>query len=178
METKIVERCIYCGGEVIYDSSQELVRCEWCSKTLMVAKFESEIARRKKTEEENILVRQKLAQAEKEKQAADDRLFAALSNLGEIRDSQDTLGKVVSKLTEGQGDALQSLEFLKGVSERLINTQNDIFGRMGVMQEIGLQLKKNGMAEQEFQSVMNEFMMWSQQIQKDDVQRLQEITEK
>ena len=178
MDTKIKERCIYCGGDVYYHGDESLIKCDWCGQTVPVMKFQGEMTRIKKTIEENAQIKEQLKVAEKEKQAANDRLFAALSDLGQIRDEQDTLGKVVHKLTEGQGDALQSLEFLKGVSERLINTQNDIFGRMGVMQEIGMQLKKNGMADQEFQSVMNEFMMWSQQIQQDDMHRLQEITKK
>ena len=175
MESKIKERCIYCGGDVYYHSGKSLIKCDWCGQTIPVMKFQGEMTRMKKTEEENALIKKQLEEAEKEKQAANDRLFVALSDFGRIRDDQDTLGKVVQLLTEGQGDALQSLEFLKGVSERLVSTQNDIFGRMGVMQEIGIQLKKNGMAEQEFQTVMNEFMMWSQQIRGEDMQRLQEI---
>ncbi len=175
MGSRIKERCIYCGGDVLYDGSEPLVKCLLCGQILAVAKFENELLRIQKTEEENVLIKEQLKEAELEKQAADDRLFAALSDLGEIRDEQDTLGKVVHLLTEGQGDALQSLEFLKGVSERLLNTQNSFVARLGVVQDIAIQLQKNDMAEHERQSVMNEFMLWSQQILKEDVQRLQGI---
>ena len=175
MESRIKERCIYCGGDVFYYSGEPLVKCKWCGQTLAAAKFENELLRMQKTEEENTLIKQKLEDAENEKKAADDRLFAVLSDLGEIRDEQDVLGKTLHLIAEGQGDALQSLEFLKGISERLINSQNDIFAKMDVMQDIRMQLQKMNIAEDERQSAMNEFMLWSQQIRKEDVTRLQEI---
>ena len=136
MTEKRKARCIYCGGDVYYHSGQQLIKCEWCGQTLMTAKFENELIRMKKTEEENALVKKQLARAEKEKQAADDRLFAALSSLGEIRDEQDALGKVLHVLTNGQNEALQNLQFLQDMSAKLVSSQDDIFARMGVMQEI------------------------------------------
>ena len=175
MGSKIKERCIYCGGDVFYDGSEPLVKCQWCGQTLAVAKFENELLRIQKAEEENVLIKEQLKEAELEKQTANDRLFAALSDLGEIRDEQDVLGKTLHLLSEGQGDALQSLEFLKSVSERLLSTQNNFVARLGVVQDIAIQLQKIDMAEQERQSAMNEFMLWSQQIREEDVQRLQGI---
>lgn len=175
MESKIKERCIYCGGDVYYQGDESLIKCDWCGETIPVMKFQGEMTRMKKAEKENTLIRDQLAEAEKEKEAANDRLFAALSDLGQIRDDQDTLGKVVHLLTEGQGDALQGLEFLKGVSEKLVSSQNDIFAKVSVIQEIAGQLQKIDMAEQERQSVMNDFMLWSQQIREEDAQRLQGI---
>ena len=175
MATRIKERCIYCGGEVYYQGGEPPIKCDWCGQTIPVMKFQGEMTRMKKTEEENALIKQQLETAQKEKQAADDRLFAALSDLGEIRDEQDILGKTLHLLTEGQGDALQSLEFLKGISEKLVNSQNDIFAKMDVMQAIRNQLQKMDMAEHERQSVMNEFVTWSQQIREEDLDRLQGI---
>ena len=175
MLSKIKERCIYCGGDIYYHLGEKLIKCEWCGHSLVTSKFENELARIQEIEEENALIKDKLAQAEKEKQAANDRLFAALSSLGEIQNDQDVLGKMLNTLTGGQQDALQSLQFLKGISERLVNSQNDIFARMGVMNDIAVQLQKIDIEEQERQSVMNEFMLWSQQSREEDLQRLQMI---
>ena len=175
MESMTKERCIYCGGDVYYHLGEKLIKCEWCGHSLVTSEFENELARIQNIEEENELIKEKLTAAEKEKQAANDRLFAALSSLGKIQNDQDVLGKMLSTLTGGQQDALQSLQFLKGISERLVNSQNDIFARMGVMNDIGEQLQKIDMEEQERQSVMNEFIQWSQQTREEDLQRLQMI---
>ena len=175
MDTRIKERCIYCGGDVYYHGSEQLVKCEWCGHTLVVAKFENELARMKKTEEENVLIRRKLAEAEKEKQAADDRLFAALTSLGEIQNEQDVLGKILNALSGGQGEALDRLEFLQWVSSQLLNSQDDVFARVAVIPEMAAQLQKMDMDAQQSQSVMNDFMSWIQQIREEDFKRLQGI---
>ena len=175
MDTRIKERCIYCGGDVYYHGSEQLVKCEWCGHTLVVAKFENELARMKKTEEENVLIRRKLAEAEKEKQAADDRLFAALTSLGEIQNEQDVLGKILNALSGGQGEALDRLEFLQWVSSQLLNSQDDVFARVAVIPEMAAQLQRMDMDAQQSQSVMNDFMSWIQQIREEDFKRLQGI---
>ena len=175
MAEKIKQRCIYCGGDIYYHGGEQLVKCKWCGHTLVTAKFENEMARIRETEKENELVKKQLANAEKEKQAADDRLFAALSSLGEIRGEQDVLGKMLHILTGGQGEAQQQLQFLHGISERLVNSQDDIFARMAVMQEIAAHLQQIDMDAQERQTAMNEFMLWSQQVQAEDIRRLQNI---
>ena len=175
MTAKIKERCIYCGGDVYYHGSEKLIKCEWCGQTINTTKFESYLIRIQETEDESILIKQQLAEAEKEKQAADNRLFSALSSLGQIQNDQDILGKMLHTLTKKQEDAQQSLQFLKDISKRLVDSQNDIFARMGVIQDIGSRLQKIDMNEQERQSVMNEFILWSQQIKKEDIQRLQKV---
>ena len=175
MIEKMKARCIYCGGDVYYHSGQQLIKCEWCGQTLMTAKFENELIRMKKTEEENALVKKQLARAEKEKQAADDRLFAALSSLGEIRDEQDTLGKILHVLAADQGEELENLQFMKDIAAKLVSSQEDIFARMSTMQEIAAHLQQIDMDAQKRQSVMNDFVSWSQQIRKEDLQRLNEI---
>ena len=85
MAEKMKQRCIYCGGDIYYRGSEQLVKCSLCGHTLIVAKFENEIARMKKTEEENAIVKEKLAEAEKEKQAAEGRLSAASAFAGSLR---------------------------------------------------------------------------------------------
>ena len=175
MIEKMKARCIYCGGDVYYHSGQQLIKCEWCGQTLMTAKFENELIRMKKTEEENALVKKQLARAEKEKQAADDRLFAALSSLGEIRDEQDALGKILHMLAADQGEELENLQFMKDIAAKLVSSQEDIFARMSTMQEIAAHLQQIDMDAQKRQSVMNDFVSWSQQIRKEDLQRLNEI---
>ena len=69
MAEKMKQRCIYCGGDIYYRGSEQLVKCSLCGHTLIVAKFENEIARMKKTEEENAIVKEKLAEAEKGEKA-------------------------------------------------------------------------------------------------------------
>ena len=193
MEAKIVEKCIYCGGEVIYDSSQELVRCEWCGQTLMVARFESEIASRKKTEEENVLIRQKLAQTEKEKQAADDRLFSALSGLSSLDQAQgetlellkilksessdhtNVLGNMLRTLLSGQKDADSQLQLLQTVSDRILGAQNDALAKIQAQSEIISQLYSMEMDAGKRQQLANNFMIWMQNIQEEDAAKLRQI---
>lgn len=175
MPELIKERCLYCGGDVYYHSRQKLIKCEWCGETINTVKFENVLVRMQETEEENAQIKQRLAKAEKEKETANDRLFSALSALGQIRDDQDVLGQMLHLLTGNQNDALGSLQFLKEISKRLIGSQNDIFARMTVVQDIASQIQKIDMDAQERQTVMSQFMLWSQQTQEEDLQRLQEI---
>ncbi len=58
MESRIKERCIYCGGDVFYYSGEPLAKCKWCGQTLAAAKFENELLRMQKTEQENTLIKQ------------------------------------------------------------------------------------------------------------------------
>ena len=178
MAYEIKERCIYCGGDIYYEAGVKLVKCKWCGETLKTSKFDSELARIQQIEEENELVKQQLAQAEKEKQATNDRLFSALSSLSEIKNDQDILGKMLHTLTSGQTHALQNLQDLKSISDRLIDSQNDLCAQLGVMQDITALLQKMGMDSQEQKNIMNDFMQWSQQIHEEDVQRLRDIQKK
>ena len=175
MPELIKERCLYCGGDVYYHSRQKLIKCEWCGETIYTVKFENVLVLMQETEEENAQIKQQLAKAEKENETANDRLFSALSALGQIRDDQDVLGQMLHLLTGNQNDALGSLQFLKEISKRLIGSQNDIFARMTVVQDIASQIQKIDMDAQERQTVMSQFMLWSQQTQEEDLQRLQEI---
>ncbi len=175
---QIKERCIYCGSDVYYTGTEVLIKCGMCGHTLVVAKFENELFRLRETEAENKFIKEQLRKAEQEKQAADDRLFAALTDLTEIRDDQDVLGRMICLLAGNQKEAFERLQFLKEISEKLVSSQDDIFARMSAMNEIAISLQKIDMAENERQSLMNDFVQWSQQIHDDDINRLQDISRK
>ena len=187
------ERCIYCGGDIYYQESMQLVKCDWCGQTMVVAKFENELARRKKTEEENAQIKEKLAQTEKEKQAADDRLFAALSNLDSIENAQgdtlallqalrseaagdaDVLSSMLCTLLSGQKDADSQLQLLQTVSDRILGSQNDALAKIQAQSEIISKLYAMEMDAGKRQQLANDFMIWMQNIQKEDTAKLQQI---
>ena len=195
MAEKIKERCIFCGGDVYYRSGEQLVKCSLCGHTLKTAKFENELARIRKTEEENALVKEKLAEAEKEKQAADDRLFAALSNLdsmgnaqGEVLNllqalksesaqSSSVLADTLRILMSGQKDASHQLQFLKDLSERLLRSQDDLLIRAQTQNDIIMQLYSIEMDAQKRQELAGRFMLWMQNVRKEDAEKLQQIGE-
>lgn len=193
MEAKMKERCIYCGGDIYYQESMQLVKCDWCGQTMVVAKFENELARRKKTEEENAQIKEKLAQTEKEKQAANDRLFAALSNLDSIENAQgdtldllqalrseatgdaDVLSSMLCTLLSGQKDADSQLQLLQTVSDRILGSQNDALAKIQAQSEIISKLYAMEMDAGKRQQLANDFMIWMQNIQKEDTAKLQQI---
>ncbi len=195
MSGEIKERCIYCGGEVLYHSGESLIKCGWCGQTLVVAKFENELTRLKEAEAEHAQVREKLKKAEKDKQAADNRLFAALSDLdslenaqGEIRDllgalkadttgSSHVLGEMLRTLMSGQKDSEHKLQLLSHLSDSLLKSQNDILMKVQTQSEIIGQLYSLEMDAQERQTLANEFMLWTQSSHMEDVQKLQQINE-
>ena len=180
MSGEIKERCIYCGGDVYYQSGQSLIKCSFCGHTLVTAKFENELASRKKAEEEHLQVREKLKKAEKDKQAADNRLFAALSDLdslenaqGEIRDllealqadtasSSHVLRDMLQALMSGQNDAEQKLQMLLYFSDRLLKSQDDVLMKVQTQSEMIGQLYSLEMDAQKRQNLANEFMLWMQ----------------
>ncbi len=177
METRIKERCIYCGGDIYYNSGEQLVKCSWCGEALITAKFENEITRMKQTREENALVKEKLEKAEAEKVAADKRLFATLSSLKQIQSGQDTLGKVLHLIAGKQGDAVQQLKLLHSISEQLVSSQNDSLAFVDVLQEIRKLLQNFEMDVNGQREFMNEFMIWSRQIREEDAKRLEQISQ-
>ena len=82
MDSRIKERCIYCGGDVYYHGDESLIKCDWCGQTIPVMKFQGQITRMKKTAEENALIKEQLKEAEKEKKAAEQGDAVAQLNLG------------------------------------------------------------------------------------------------
>ena len=68
------ERCIYCGSDVYYTGTESLIRCGKCGHTLVVAKFENELARMNQAIEESEKAKRALDAAEREKQEAQARL--------------------------------------------------------------------------------------------------------
>lgn len=193
MADQIKQRCIYCGGDIYYQGSEQLVKCELCGHTLIVAKFENEIARMKKIEEENALVSQQLEEAEKEKQAADNRLFAALSGMESLENTQDdilnllkvmkgdseeqthVLGDVFHTLMSGQKDADRQLQLLQGLSDRILKSQDDMLMKVQTQSEVVGQLFAIEMDVQKRQKLANDFMLWMQNIQSEDTEKLQQI---
>ncbi len=175
MNNQIKERCIYCGADVYYNGSEQLIKCGMCGHTLVVAKFENEIAKMNAALKEGEAAKRALEEAEKEKQAVGDRLLGTLSDLDQIRDEQDILGRLMHTLAENQDDAAGRLVFLQNLSERMLKAQDNVFEKMSVMQEIAAQLQRVEMDGHEREALMNDFMIWSQQAHQEDLSRLQKI---
>ncbi len=129
MQEKWKERCIYCGGDVYYQSSRQLVKCEWCGHTLATAGFENELARMKAAVEEGEQAKRDLAAAEAAEQEARQRLNQVLSNFVEIGSSQ----KSEEELVQGIG-ASQKRE------EELIREIRDAFAEDSAVQSAMMDL--------------------------------------
>ena len=59
------ERCIYCGSDVYYTGTESLIKCGMCGHTLVVAKFENELAKMNAAIEEGEAAKRELEAAEK-----------------------------------------------------------------------------------------------------------------
>ena len=92
---QIKERCIYCGSDVYYTGTETLIKCGMCGHTLVVAKFENELAKMNAALEEGEQARLELAEAEKARQDAEARLRGAIGHLDEIAEGQDVLSHLM-----------------------------------------------------------------------------------
>ena len=104
MDHQMKERCIYCGGDVYYTGKEKLIKCEWCGQTLVVAKFENELAKMNAALEEGEAAMHALEAAQREKKAADDRLFGMLSALDQMQDLKEFSETSFAEMAKAFGD--------------------------------------------------------------------------
>ncbi len=175
MTSQLKERCIYCGADVYYNGSEQLIKCGMCGHTLVVAKFENELAKMNAALEEGEAAKRALEEAEKEKQAAGDRLFAALSSLEGLQDGQNTGLLVLRKIADAQEDAGDRLAVLHDLSERIVNSQDDIFNQLEMQKEIASRLQVMDLKAEESRQLMNDFVRWCQNAGEEDYQYLKKM---
>ena len=177
MDNQIKERCIYCGGDVYYTGREKLIKCEWCGHTLVVAKFENELARMNQAFEEGEQAKKDLAEAEKARQDAQVRLLKTIESLDVIQSKQDVLSKLMKSVAAGQQTAEDKLAQVKSISERILENQGNIFEGMHILDEIKNQLQFIGMDAKSTQDYAMAFMTWFQNIHDDDKALLEKTKE-
>ena len=100
MNDKLYDRCIRCGSEQEFHIYEGLVKCRFCGHTFAVTKFQSEQVRINKALEEGEAAQAALAQAEKERDEAQQRLnhvVAALDGIAESQVDEDAQLKALFK---------------------------------------------------------------------------------
>ena len=175
---QIKERCIYCGSDVYYTGTEVLIKCGMCGHTLVVAKFENELARMNLAIEEGEQAKKDLAEAEKARQDAQVRLQEAMASLGGIKDGQDVLSILMRSVMAGQDSSEDKLAKLQDISARILNSQGDLLEGMAVFGEIKDQLGKIGLDTQAQKDYARDFVNWFQNIHEDDLSRLEEVDSK
>ena len=122
MMTIIKERCIYCGADLIYDGTEEMLKCEACGNTIMLTQFQSEQLKIRQAMESGEQAKKDLEQAVKERQEAQDRLNSTVGALLDIRASQnseeETLNRITGMLKEDAEAGKALKELVEGLSER------------------------------------------------------------
>ena len=115
MTYQYLEHCIYCGSEVLLTGEETLVKCTRCGRTLVAAEFESRIAAMQAASEKEETLKQELESIRKAKEAADERLFSALSTL----DRMDRAGEDASKTLAGmEADIMKLYREQKSLTEK------------------------------------------------------------
>jgi len=175
MEERIRERCIYCGGEIVYSALEKYVKCPFCGKTFSVLKFRSEQAKIKRALEEGEKAKAELAEAEARRQEAQDRLNKAVADLTGLRKGQDTLSRLMQALADTQAQSDEKLALLQSVAARLLETQDDLLAKLDVQKEIVSMLHGLELDAEERRRLESEFIVWSQSIHEEDRARLERI---
>ncbi len=173
---QIKERCIYCGSDVYYNGTETLIKCGMCGHTLVVAKFENELAKMNAALEEGEQAKKELDAAKKEKEAADDRLFAALSDFDALKDGQNAALRVLYALSDGQENASEKLDLLQHFSGRILETQDDIMGKLQMQTEIAARLQTIEMDTDHRNQMLSDFMLWCQTARAEDMKALEDLS--
>ena len=115
MNNKLYDRCIRCGSEQEFHIYEGLVKCRFCGHTFAVTKFQSEQARINKALEEGEAAQAALAQAEKERDEAQQRLnhvVAALDRIAESQVDEDAQLKALFKEVQADRETEEAIRDL------------------------------------------------------------------
>ena len=175
MAEQIRERCIYCGGQILYSGLEKLVKCRFCGKTFSVTRFQSEQAKIRKALEEGERAKAALAEAEAQREEAQRRLNEAVESLTGIRAGQDTLSRLMKALADTQSQADGKLELLRDMTARLLNSQDDVLAQLDVQREIVSLLHSMTDDNAEQRRLERDFIIWCRDIHEEDAQRLERI---
>ena len=128
-----MEKCIYCGGEILYTGLESLVKCRYCGKTFAVMEFQSEQARMQQALEDGQAAQAALDEAKKAQAKAEQRLNAAVTALSGLDASQKNAEKKLDELFRQTQADQQTREAITGLLQGLKSGQaqgNDTLGRL------------------------------------------------
>ncbi len=168
MDQQIKARCIYCGADVYYTGKEPLIKCGMCGHTLVIAKFENEIAQMNEALKEGEQAKRNLEEAREAKEKAEARLLDTIDSLDVIRDDQNVLSQLMRSVMAGQDSAENKLSQVKNISERILESHGDLFEGMSILGEIRGQLQKIGMDEAAGREYANAFIDWFRDIHDED----------
>ena len=130
---KIKVRCICCGGDLYFESGQQLVKCAFCGETMAVIEFDSELARMNAAIEEGEQAKRALAAAEQEKESAEKRLGQAMSSLEGIFTSQKNTDQALAKISR---DFSKEKEAQKDMRELLTAVRGKVGGSQDMLSDL------------------------------------------
>ena len=133
MAEKLMEKCIYCGGEILYTGLESLVKCGFCGRTFAVMKFQSEQVKMRQALEEGKAAQAALEEAKQEQAQAQERLNTAVTALSSLDASQKNAEKKLNELFKQTQADQQTREAIAGLLEGLKSGQEqgqDTLGRL------------------------------------------------
>ena len=172
---QIKERCIYCGSNVYYTGTDTLIKCSMCGHTLIVAKFENELAKMNAAIEEGEAAKKALVEAEKARQEAQAHLLETIDSLDVTREDQDVLSQLMRSVMTGQETTEGKLIHVQNLSERILKNQGNLFEGMIILGEIKELLQGIGMDMKETQDFASRFVDWFREIHEEDINRLENL---
>ena len=118
MSEKLLERCTICCGDVYYTAVDAFVTCPACGNTQAVAAFQREKNKLQETLRQGKQAQEALADAQQEKQEAQERLNKAVTALGsmdarlydisaQLGEDREAFEQLLSGLQGGQNALLQ-----------------------------------------------------------------------
>lgn len=124
MNNMFVGKCWNCRTNISYQDGETQVKCPSCGGILAVANFLNEQIRIETIRKEKQEALHNLQKAEAEKNAAEQRLYQAITSLSSIETTQAEHISLLRKLQEGQALDKTQLDGLRQLAEGLLNSQN------------------------------------------------------
>ena len=90
-------------------------------------------------------------------------------------EGQETINKLLLELLRGQEGAQERVSMLQDLAQQIIQSQGDMVSRLQMQAEIASRLKSVEMSNSARDKLLNDFIVWSQDVKQDDEKHLLDI---
>ncbi len=191
-------KCPYCGQTLaVAQFKSELVRLQQAMRESESVKRELEQAEKEKAEARKRLndvlsglggIHASQAQAEKilaklaDEYAEDQTSRNALEQIvyalqKETQDGKNVAIQVLEVLTAHNENADEKLQIMQNFCRQIVGSQNDILAKLQLQTSVVTQLQNVNMDMAVRQQLMNDFVVWSQNMQSEEIKHLDQIAD-